>query len=129
MKRTFALIAVIFAVSLMAGCVARPKLNPGAEKVVVTASHPPSSCERISKLHGAYGDVVSGQFINTKHLQAGSVEKLKNAAHARGGNYVELVKDHGQLSGGFNYKYVNRIRVSGIAYLCPKKVLRHRHQG
>ena len=110
---------VVGSAILLSACA--PQLNPAASNVAVSSQHPPKQCHFLGDLDGHYGDVITGQFVSTRHLTAGSINALKNAAYAKGANYVELVKMEGGTGGAFGYKAVTRVQVTGKAYRCPGK--------
>jgi len=95
------------------GCAAK-RLQPGAERVLLSNDKPPSDCVFVGDVVGGQGNWWTDDITSTKNLVEGSRNDLKNRAHAIGANYVHIQQvghDSSYLGGG-------KIGISGNAYRC-----------
>lgn len=111
---------------LSSGCAAI-QLNPGANMVLVTKTPVDKSCKFLGGVVGNQGGSFSGKWTSNKNLAEGSMNDIKNKAHALGANYVQLETDRagqttsgnwdngsGSMSGG-----QTDVTLTGNAFFCP----------
>ena len=104
---------------VLAACAAKP-IQPGAESVVVSSRPATPACRFLGEVQGAQGNVWLAQFTPDRELIAGARNELRNAAHAMGGNYVQLETE--SLSENTQEDALggtHTVVVIGNAFLCP----------
>lgn len=97
MKKNY--IFVVFSIIIMSGC-ASTKLNPGAEKVLVTSNPAEKNCKFKGLVHGHQGNWLTGEFTSHKNLELGALNDIRNSAHAIGANFVQIELNRAGVVGG-----------------------------
>lgn len=119
---------VIAAVALINGC-ASIKLDPQAQRIVVSPNKPPQGCKYLGQVVGNQGNFFTGNWTSNRNLEEGAMNSLKNEAGKMGANYVQLITNRagvtgsvhgsdGYISGGSAQTNVTDL---GNAYACPAK--------
>lgn len=128
MKRNY-LIAALLSVTL-AGCAAI-RLEPQAQKIIVSPNQVPAGCKYLGQIVGNQGNFFTGEYTSNRNLEEGAMHDVKNKASKLGANYVQLITNRagntGSISGSANgfgggMSQTNVTNV-GNAYRCdPAKI-------
>ena len=97
----------------LTACAAK-RLNPGADRVMLSNSQPSDNCEFLGEVIGGQGNWWTDDITSTKALVEGSRNDMKNQAHAMGANFVHIQQaeqDTSYLGGG-------KIGMAGNAFAC-----------
>lgn len=120
MKRIFQIKTICLYI-LLTGC-AGVILQPGAEKVVVTRSHPPKYCKYVGRVSSADINGSTIWYTSDKNIHHMEMSEMKNQAFAMGANCV-VIMDHYYTkykhAGGFTL--TENHKLSGAAYRCPNR--------
>lgn len=102
-------------------CSPIPRLQPGAENIVVAYKKPADSCTQITVITSEQTQESSS--VTAPQLQQGAMNELRNAALLQHANYIYVINNYSKLkhSSGGNYtpNDVSSIVVRGIIYHCP----------
>lgn len=107
----------------MSACSPIPRLQPGAENVVVAYKKPADNCTQVTVITSEQSQESSS--VTAPQLQQGAMNELRNAALLQHANYIYVINNYSKLknSSGGNYAEndVSAIVVRGIAYQCPNE--------
>ena len=98
MKKTLKTICCVTAALALVGCAAT-KLEPGAQKVLVSPNKPGKHCKYLGAITGNQGGFLTGSYTSNRNLETGAFNDMRNQAHRIGANYVQLVTNRAASSG------------------------------
>ena len=116
--------------SMLSACAAT-KLNPGAERIIVSRNAVPKSCKFLGAVIGEQGGAFTGGYTSNKNLAQGALNDMRNKALELGGNYVQLETDRAGVTGsgsmnvnrgsifGSSHSAQTDVTQTGNAYRCP----------
>ena len=128
-KKVAGLFGLLIVVSFYFGCSAI-KIQPGAERILVTNNMPPKGCKYLGAVTGGQGNFFTGAYTSNKRLAEGANNDLRNKAAAMGANYVQIeFANAGATGGGGGGSYggghfgQTDVTKSGNAYFCEPELI------
>lgn len=129
-KKTLSFLTTSTIFLLLSGCAA-VKMQPGAEKVIVSTHKAPRQCKFLGQIMGSQGNFFTGAYTSNANLEQGSQNDLRNKAAQMGANYVALITDRaassGSISGSdsniFGSSQQTSVTATGNAYHCPPHLI------
>jgi len=97
MNRLYLFPALVF----LSACASKP-ITPGAEKIFVSRTVPPKSCQFLGEVAGSQGNFWTAEFTSDLNLLTGARNEMRNQALLLGANYVVLETESHSSNTAYN---------------------------
>jgi len=105
----------------LCGCAAK-QASPGAERVFLSDSPPPTDCEFVGEVQGTQGNFWTSDFTSDRNILTGARNEMRNEAFSLGANYVMVeIQSNSHNTARYSLGGTYASVIIGNAYYCPDK--------